>query len=123
MKGVIRSKDLLGWLHVQHSRGLGYCRKVCGLQPGGQWLACTTESEWPDAETVAEVMANDWQEPFGDRRQELVFIGAKMNHEKLIAALDRCLLSDQEIAQGEERWLEYDDPFPAWILNAEQLQD
>ncbi len=61
-------------------------------------------------------MANDWQEPFGDRRQELVFIGAKMNHEKLIAALDRCLLSDQEIAQGEERWLEYDDPFPAWIL-------
>ncbi|MEE1176436.1 MAG: GTP-binding protein, partial [Paludibacteraceae bacterium] len=34
---------------------------------------------------------NDWDEKYGDRMQKIVFIGQKMDKEKIIAELDACL--------------------------------
>jgi G3E family GTPase len=117
MKGILRSKGF-AWLATrpEYAAIWASAGKVCGLQPGGKWLACVPQEEWPDAETTEQILANDWEPPYGDRRQELVFIGAKMNVEKMRAGLDRCLLSDEEISQGEAVWLQLEDPFPAWIF-------
>ena len=35
---------------------------------------------------------NDWDEKYGDRIVKLVFIGQKMNKEKIISDLDKCIV-------------------------------
>lgn len=47
-------------------------------------------------------------------RQELVFIGQGLEQEKLIARLNECLLTEDEMEQGLDYWLSLEDPFPEW---------
>lgn len=78
----------------------------------GRWWASMPESEWPE-EFVADIRGK-WQAPFGDCRQELVFIGQHINVDKAREELDRCLLNDDELAAGKSAWITYPDHFPAW---------
>lgn len=64
--------------------------------------------------TVVDAINNIWQEPYGDMRQELVFIGQGLEREKLIAHLNECLLTEDEMEQGRDYWLSLEDPFPDW---------
>ena len=64
-----------------------------------------------------ESIQKNWVEPFGDMRQELVFIGQCLDKNKVIAALDSCLLSEEELLQGQQFWRTLPDPFPAWKEN------
>ncbi|MFM8633706.1 MAG: GTP-binding protein [Planctomycetia bacterium] len=117
-KGVIRSKGFV-WLATRHdwagvwsSAGV-----VSSLQPGGTWLASTAEDEWPDDLDRAEINLI-WEEPWGDRRQELVVIGANL-HPSLLDKLHFCCLTDDELDRGPDSWLEFDDPFPAWRIGVD----
>jgi len=77
------------------------------------WKAIPKEN-WPtDPENLAAIDAV-WSEPFGDMRQELAFIGQGLQQEKMIKALDKCLLDDDEIVLGKDYWFSLNDPFPAW---------
>jgi hypothetical protein len=73
------------------------------------------ENEWPD-DYRADILAN-WQAPFGDSRQELVFIGQNVNAEFARSELDACLLTDAELAAGADAWAHYPDQFPAWLVD------
>ena len=117
-KGVIRSKGVV-WLATRPDRAgiWSSAGVVSGLDYGGAWLASAPREEWPDDIDAAEI-AEIWEEPWGDRRQELVIIGAKLAPD-LLARLDRCCLSDAEIEGGPEAWLAHDDPFPAWQIAAD----
>ncbi|WP_069164784.1 GTP-binding protein [Nocardia altamirensis] len=46
--------------------------------------------------------------------QELVFIGIKLDRDRVRGLLDGALLTDAEFAAGPLAWAEYADPFPAW---------
>ena len=54
------------------------------------------------------------QEPFGDMRQELVFIGQNLDQELMTEALDACLLTEDELLNGRQFWETLPDPFPVW---------
>ena len=70
------------------------------------------KKDWPtDADYLAAIQKN-WVEPFGDMRQELVFIGQNLDESALVSALDECLLNDEELLLGKSYWERLSDPFP-----------
>jgi len=114
--GVLRSKGFFWLASRANVTGLwSQAGGAANCEAAGMWYAALPRDQWPqDAETRAQV-ARDWVEPWGDRRQELVFIGAEMNEAALRAELDRALLTQQELALGPASWVELEDPFPAWF--------
>ena len=80
----------------------------------GMFWKAIPEKDWPDDEDYLESIKKQWVEPFGDMRQELVFIGQGLDQNKMIAALDECLLSEEEVLKGKSYWSTLSDPFPAW---------
>jgi G3E family GTPase len=84
------------------------------------WLATRLEwaGSWSQAGgTMQYGCAGRWQKSFDECRQELVFIGQNINHEKAIAQLNACLLTDEEFTAGENVWRDYQDDFPVWFLD------
>jgi len=81
---------------------------------GGMFWRSVPKENWPTDEEYLESIMDQWQEPFGDMRQELVFIGQGLDQKKITQTLDSCLLTDDELLRGKAYWLELNDPFPAW---------
>lgn len=80
----------------------------------GMFWNAIPRDKWPTDEESLSNIDKLWEEPFGDMRQELVFIGQGLNKNAMTDALDRCLLTSEELVEGKEYWLSLDDPFPAW---------
>jgi len=121
-QGVIRSKGFVwlatrpDWAGVWSSAGV-----VSSLQPAGSWLASAPREEWPE-ELDADDIASIWEEPWGDRRQELVVIGARLCDD-LLEKLEACCLTDDEMALGPDGWQALADPFPAWRISDDGTAD
>jgi len=82
----------------------------------GYWWAAVPKDRWPqDADLIARIKKG-WHKQWGDRRQELVFIGTKdMDQEAITAELDACLMPLP--AKGPidtSSWSRLPDPFPDW---------
>lgn len=110
LKGVMRSKGFV-WLASRHDiAGLwSHAGRVCAVEPIGYWVAAV-----PEEERDEEGWEEFWEEPFGDRRQELVLIGVNMDVAALTETLDQCQLTLEEMAGGPGAWLQLEDPFPDW---------
>ncbi|MCF2846697.1 zinc metallochaperone GTPase ZigA [Pseudoalteromonas sp. ACER1] len=81
---------------------------------GGVFWKALPKDQWPTDSDYLDSINQVWQEPFGDMRQELVFIGQNLNQAAIIQALDNCLLSDDELLAGKALWQTLPDPFPVW---------
>lgn len=80
----------------------------------GLFWKAVPEANWPDDPDYRAAIMDKWQEPFGDMRQELVFIGQNFDEARIRQALDACLLSEKELLAGKDAWQVLPDPFPAW---------
>ena len=80
----------------------------------GMFWMSVPRKDWPTDEEYLESIKKQWVEPFGDMRQELVFIGQGLDKERMINELKNCLLSESELLKGKSYWKSLSDPFPAW---------
>ena len=80
----------------------------------GMFWKAVPKKDWPEDEQYLASIKEQWVEPFGDMRQELVFIGQDLDQKKMTQALDECLLSEEEVLKGKVYWSTLDDPFPLW---------
>jgi G3E family GTPase len=111
--GVLRSKGLM-WIASRNDWAYDWSQAGCSIRmdPVGFWWAGAPEDQWPhDEASIAEIKSKFAGE-YGDRHQELVFIGNAMDHIRIRQILDSCLLSDLEYVQGPEFWKELEDPLP-----------
>ncbi|MFN4275429.1 MAG: zinc metallochaperone GTPase ZigA [Ferrovibrio sp.] len=83
-------------------------------EKAGLWWAAIPKQHWPDHPDWQTGIKQVWQKPYGDRRQEIVLIGAGMDRVALTAGFDACLLTDAEMTGGPESWHSLPDPFPRW---------
>ncbi|MEM7284340.1 MAG: GTP-binding protein, partial [Pseudomonadota bacterium] len=80
----------------------------------GMFWKAVPQEHWPTDHDAIAFIKQHWEEPFGDMRQELVFIGQGLDQEKITQALDKCLLTGEEVLRGKAYWKTLNDPFPAW---------
>ena len=80
----------------------------------GMFWKAIPKNNWPTDNEYLASIDKVWVEPFGDMRQELVFIGQGLDQTRMTAALDECLLSEEEVLRGKAYWATLQDPFPAW---------
>ncbi|MBX3148769.1 zinc metallochaperone GTPase ZigA [Candidatus Obscuribacterales bacterium] len=115
--GVLRSKGFL-WIATRMDYSIEWSQAggACRIEPGAMWWAAMDKEKWPQDSLLLKELHQSWQEPWGDRRQELVFIGIDMPKDWIIEQLDRCLLSDGDMLLAEAGWQEFSDPFPEWQI-------
>ena len=112
---LIRSKGYF-WLATRPEMA-GQWNQAGGIAHhgfAGMFWKAVPEERWPEDEEYRQSIAESWQEPFGDMRQELVFIGQNLDKAKITAELDACLLNDEELLAGQAFWRTLPDPFPEW---------
>jgi len=109
MGELLRSKGFL-WIATSNDimGGWQQAGNVIRLEAESPWM-CETPGAWegsPLEEVVLKDMKNSSGEDYkyADRRQEIVFIGQNMKHEVIQKILDQCLLNDEEMALGPEKW-------------------
>ena len=112
---LIRSKGYF-WLATrpQYAGQWSQAGGIARYGFAGLFWKAVPKKDWPTDEEYLENIKKTWVEPFGDMRQELVFIGQELKKEKIIAALDDCLLKEEEVLKGRSYWDTLEDPFPAW---------
>ena len=120
LERLLRLKGIL-WLATRHSQQghAALAGTQFALSPGPPWWAALPADEWPEG--LAEDLKGStlWDGEHGDRQSELVCIGQQLDHAAAAAALEACLLTDEEMAGGEARWAAMADPFAeAWEREA-----
>ncbi len=123
MPGVIRSKGYF-WLatRMELAGEWSQAGSICRHHAAGLWWSAVERSEWPQDQEYLDRILNKSIAPYGDRRQELVFIGIQIDQEALSSELDQCLLTDAEMQMGEAMWKNFTDPFPAWIDDDDEAE-
>nr|WP_150959931.1 GTP-binding protein [Aneurinibacillus sp. XH2] len=107
---IVRAKGIM-WLATRndYAQSISQAGPSIRFGPAGYWVAALSEEERREILQEEAELARDWDPAYGDRVNKVVFIGIDMDKDKLIASLDRCLLSDEEM---NEDWSDFPDEFP-----------
>ncbi|BCB18883.1 zinc metallochaperone GTPase ZigA [Bosea sp. ANAM02] len=114
--GLIRAKGHF-WLATRPDwvGEMSLAGSICRTEAMGFWWAAVPRSRWPDHPDWQAILNRNWHSVWGDRRQELVFIGTELDEAAIRAALDLCLVGDAlPLRFNPERYRDLPDPFPAW---------
>ncbi|TKH99538.1 GTP-binding protein, partial [Bacillus cereus] len=85
------------------------------IQGAGEWIAALPETERNQMIAEEPEVLKNWDERYGDRITELVFIGIDMNRSVIEQSLDDCLLTEKEMGQ---KWNTFIDPIPAFTYTS-----
>ncbi|MBL0884614.1 MAG: GTP-binding protein [Chitinophagaceae bacterium] len=115
---IIRAKGLF-WLASRPSDALNFSQTggSSRLEKAGVWWDSMSYGErisYPSFVDNKTFIESRWHKLWGDRMNELVFIGQDMNQEKVVQELEACLIKEDELSFvfSEFSW---EDPFPTHI--------
>ncbi len=112
--GVVCAKGFF-WLATRphHVGEISQAGALIRTGKRGLWWASVPKQQWPDHPEWRAAMKPYLDPTWGDRRQEIVFIGCDPMDEKNIRTeLDGCLVGERDYMPG--RWRDLPDPFPSW---------
>jgi G3E family GTPase len=118
LDGIYRVKGYF-WLasRMDYVGHINIAGKLAQISPAGKWWAAVPKNQWDlEDEAMVESIKENWDEPYGDRRQEFVLIGSNINKDKINKQIESCLLTNEELQQGPDIWKDYTDPIHAWEL-------
>lgn len=113
--GIIRAKGLF-WLASRPNEAINFSQAggSSRLEKAGVWWMSMPYAErikYPSFIENQDYIESKWHKLWGDRMNELVFIGQDINQAAMIAALEKCLLQDEEMSFMEDS-TRFADPFP-----------
>lgn len=114
--GLIRAKGHF-WLATRPDwvGEMSVAGAICRTEALGFWWAAVPRARWPDHPDWKALIDRHWDRIWGDRRQELVFIGTGMDEAAIRSALDACLIGETPtLSFRPERYRHLPDPFPVW---------
>ncbi|NGQ95414.1 GTP-binding protein [Brevibacillus sp. SYP-B805] len=119
-ESVVRAKGFL-WIATRNDWIITLSQAGPSIQIGasGYWIAALPEEEKRLALAQYPDCLENWDAQYGDRINELVFIGIDMDKEEIIRSLDACLLSEAEM---QANWSAFADPLPTGEATVETLE-
>ncbi|MFT4095094.1 MAG: GTP-binding protein [Niabella sp.] len=114
-QAVIRAKGLF-WLASRPNDAINFSQAggSSNLEQAGVWwcsMSLLERMSYPSYRHNRELIHKRWDEQWGDRMNEIVFIGQYIEKDKMIADLERCLLQDDEQYLFDKK-IRFIDPFP-----------
>lgn len=109
-ENIVRAKGLV-WLASRNDFVvmLSQAGKSIGIEPVSYWVAAMSKENQRDILEQNSELRENWDPEYGDRRNEIVFIGIDLSKEEIIEELDKCLVTLDEI---ETDWATLEDPYP-----------
>src|SRR5688500_13889331 len=116
---------MCGWLAARSGQYLiPRCGNIATVEPVGRWWAAVPRERWPTEGSEARAaIEQNLRQPYGDRINEVVFIGRNMDQELVEKAFAQCQLQPAEIRRGMSSWCELPDQFPDWIPVEAQVEE
>ncbi len=117
-ESIIRAKGLF-WLASRPDDAINFSQAggSSKLEKAGVWWASMTYNERMNYESFAEnrtYIESKWSKKWGDRTNELVFIGQDLEKDKIIRDLENCMLTEEE-QYAYDKNISFTDPFPKEI--------
>ena len=102
---IIRSKGLF-WLASRSEQALIWGQDGGSLKAhsAGVWwssIPIKKRIQYPSYFENQDIIEENWDKTFGDRKNEIVFIGQNMNKEHILSELQKCLSTDEELSTLE----------------------
>lgn len=123
--GIIRSKGLF-WLASRPKQALNWSQAGGSVraESAGTWWASMPMVERLNYQSFIDnrnTIEKKWTKDFGDRLNELVFIGQDMDKEKIIRDLQDCLCTPEELLKLQAKNFSAEDDFPIPRVSEERL--
>jgi G3E family GTPase len=111
--GVLRSKGFF-WVAADHRVAYEWNQAggVSNVSAAGMWWAALPQDRRPSGAGERPDQKGGWHARYGDRCQQLVFIGIGLDEPALRARLDACLLDPSLASAANSGWQQLANPFP-----------
>jgi len=111
-RGILRSKGFF-WVAADHRVAYEWAQAggISSVNPAGMWWAAVPREQWKHPDGYRPDEQANWDPRFGDRAQQLVFIGQNMDEAVIRARLDACLLDERLASADSKAWAELTNPF------------
>ncbi|WP_144569080.1 GTP-binding protein [Bacillus pseudomycoides] len=111
---IVRAKGFFWLASRNHMMGLlSQAGSSITIQGAGEWVVTLPAAEQQQILREEPEILKNWDDQYGDRITELVFIGVEMNQYEIERSLDTCLLTGEEMNQ---EWDDFVDPIPPFTV-------